>query len=508
MRPVRWISRILPALVLVGGVLATGCTDRVTVFKEKPFFEQPPAAANGFLGYSDAQNKQTVCGECHVGIQARWEKTVHAQAFADLEASGHANDTCRQCHSVNQFGNATVDSGGWVATKDERYRDVQCEACHGPGQNHVENPDATQPIPSLAVGPDLTDGCGECHNGTHHPFVEQWELSKHSEVIGFAAAREECAACHSGQGALKAWGVTGPYKEKDSATPLATTCGICHSPHGTDNTAQLRFPIQTTSIETHLCARCHNYGATANASTHGLTPMAPESQLLVGTAGEFMPGMDLSSSDSIAGTHGSSANPALCATCHVAAFAVNDPATGDFTFQAVGHTFNAIPCLDANGIPSGDLDCAITTTARDWTGCTASGCHGDAGAARSVLLSRLSTVRARSDTLIAMLTRVDSNLDGAGGAIDPNDGTLTTAERAFFNYNLANWTAEVNDATYTNADVALLGSTVHNPFLITALLDGSIQSVSSEYAAASVSPAYLQEVSAEVADIKAQGKVH
>ena len=53
MRSVRWLSRFLAALVVVGGVLATGCTDRVTVFKQKPFFEQPPAGAGDFLGYSD-----------------------------------------------------------------------------------------------------------------------------------------------------------------------------------------------------------------------------------------------------------------------------------------------------------------------------------------------------------------------------------------------------------------------------------------------------------------------
>ncbi|HKK09127.1 MAG TPA: cytochrome c3 family protein [Gemmatimonadota bacterium] len=513
MRRVRRLSLTLAALALAGGVLATGCTDRVTVFKQKPFFENPPSAAANFLGYADTTNKQTVCGECHVGVQARWEKSKHAEAWADLEASGHANDSCRQCHSVNQFGNVTTDSGGWVTTKDARYRDVQCESCHGPGLKHVQNPDvaSNQPIPSIAVDTVLssvTNGCAECHNGTHHPFVEQWARSKHAQVIDFAAAREECAACHSGQGALKAWGVSDTYVEANG-DPLPTTCAVCHSPHGTDNTAQLRFPIETSSIETHLCARCHNYGTAPNPSTHGLTPMAPEAQLLVGTAGYFPPDLDISSADSIRGTHGSDANPALCATCHVASFAVNDPATGDFQFQAVGHTFNAIPCLDQSGIPSGELDCPITTAARDWSGCTASGCHsGGPSVARSILITRLSTVRDRSDTLLALLTRVDANLGGAGGAIDPNDGTLTVAEGAFFNYNLANWTAEVNDATYTNADVALLGSTVHNPFLITTLLDASIQAVADAYPSASVSPAYRQKVVAELADLRTKGKVH
>jgi predicted CXXCH cytochrome family protein len=503
------LSRSAALAVIVGGLLAAGCTDRVTVLVQKPFYEPPAPAAQGFLGYSDTTAKETVCGQCHVGPQAAWVKTKHASAWADLEASGHANDTCRSCHTVNELGNASTDSAGWETTKEARYQDVQCESCHGPGQKHVLAPDASQPIASIAIDTSAatrTDGCAECHNGTHHPFVEQWALSKHAGFIApFANSREECATCHNAQGALAAFGVTGDYVEKNGdAQPIV--CAVCHAPHGSDYTAQLRFPIQTTSIQKHLCARCHDYGTVPNPTTHGLTPMAPESQLLVGTAGWFPPNLDISQADSIAGTHGSSANPTLCATCHVAAFSTEFKDTGG-SFSAVGHTFNALPCLD-NGVPSGNLDCAISTTARDWTGCTASGCHGDANAARSALLTRLSTVSDRSDTLKAMLTRIDPNLDGAGGPIDPNDGTLTVAEGAFFNYNLANWTAEVNGATFTNADVALLGSTVHNPFLITALLDGSIQAVAATYPAADVSPTYLQQVATELSDIKLKGKVH
>jgi predicted CXXCH cytochrome family protein len=518
MRPVRWLSRSLAALVLVGGVLATGCTDRVTVFKEKPFFDQPPAGAGGFLGYSDEATKTTVCGDCHVGVQASWVKTKHASAWEDLEASGHANDTCRQCHSVNQFGNATVDSGGWVSTKDPRYQDVQCEACHGPGLQHVENPDATQPIPSIAVQTDtanLTNGCAECHNGTHHPFIEQWSLSFHSGFIYADAATEEsCRGCHSGDGALDRWGVTAPYVEK-GGDPQPIVCAVCHDPHGSPNEHQLRFPINTSSIETHLCAQCHNRSpAPRGTSTHGLHPMAPEAPLLIGTAGYFPPNLDLSQADSIHGTHGSTANPTLCTTCHVHAFSTEFKDTGE-SFSAVGHTFNALPCLE-NGVPSGNLDCAITTTARSFDACTQSGCHGDAAATRSVLITRLALVKARSDTLLAMLTRIDPNLDEEGGPIDPADSVLSAADGAYFNWALANWLQEANDREgyypggYTNQYVGLLGSTVHNPFLITALLDGSIDEVASTYpgASASMSPMYLQQIKAEIADIKAKGTVH
>jgi predicted CXXCH cytochrome family protein len=507
------LQRVSPALLVA--VVAAGCVSEKTVYKERQLYTTPPAQAANFLGYTDTTTKLTVCGNCHVGVQATWIKTKHANAWADLQASGHATASCYPCHTVNSNGNATTGDAGYTAVADARYQDVQCESCHGPGLQHVENPDSTQPIASLAIDTDSTtrtNGCAECHNGVHNPFVEQWSLSKHAGFISqHAATNAACVECHTGQGALAAWGVTGPYLEQNSSAPLPIVCGVCHDPHGSPNAHQLRFPINTTSITTHLCARCHNYETSPNgASPYGLHPMAPESQLLTGTAGYFPPNFDISAADSIIGTHGSSANPTLCATCHLASFQVTDPLTGAFKFQAVGHTFNALPCLDANGEPSGELDCPITTTARSWAGCTASGCHGTPDAARSVLITRLTTVSTLSDTLIAMLTRLDPNLDGAGGAIDPNDGVLTVAEGAFFNYNLANWTAQVNSTTFTNKDVALLGSTVHNPFLLTALLEGSIQAVAAAYpgVASSVSPAYLESLRVDMVQIKAKGMVH
>lgn len=492
------------------GVSVVSCVDHKIVYKEKTLFQQPQPAALNFLGYSDTTAKLTVCGNCHVGFQASWIKTKHASAWADLEASGHATDACRECHSVDQLGNPVTGAAGWTATQETRYHDVQCESCHGPGLNHVENPDATQPLASIAIDTDSTtrtNGCAECHNGSHHPFVEQWALAGHSTVNSHAASNAACVSCHTAQGALAAWGVTGNYVEKDSAAqPIV--CAVCHDPHGSPYAHQLRFPINTTSIQEHLCARCHDRSSNPTpADAHGLTPMAPEAQLLEGAAGYFPPNIDISSGQIVA-THGSTGNPTLCASCHVVSFNTTFKDTGQ-PFSAVGHTFNAIPCL-SNGIPSGELTCALDTTVRNWSGCTASGCHGSAQAALSALTTRLLTVRARSDTLLAMLTRVDPNLDGAGGAIDPNNDTLTVADGAFFNYNLANWEGHVGGFVGTHPDISLVGSTVHNPFLITALLDASIAAVKATYpaASASVSPAYIQKIKSELSDIRSRGPVH
>jgi len=161
------------SLILIWSLSA--CTDEEIVFRDRPLFEDPPAAAESFLGYSDTLESLTVCGNCHVGVQGDWEGSAHADAWDGLQASGHAQAFCEGCHTVNSLGNFVEgETGGYTSAPETRYHDVQCESCHGPGLNHVENPDASQPLPSLAVGLDATDGCGECHQGTHHPFAEEW----------------------------------------------------------------------------------------------------------------------------------------------------------------------------------------------------------------------------------------------------------------------------------------------------------------------------------------------
>ncbi|MDH4133139.1 MAG: cytochrome c family protein, partial [Gemmatimonadota bacterium] len=82
-----WKSRVtFAATAFVAIAWLSGCTE--TVYKDRPPFNPPPDAASGFLGYYDADEKQTTCGNCHVEAQADWEGTKHSQAWADLTALG------------------------------------------------------------------------------------------------------------------------------------------------------------------------------------------------------------------------------------------------------------------------------------------------------------------------------------------------------------------------------------------------------------------------------------
>jgi predicted CXXCH cytochrome family protein len=473
-------------VALLAGFAATACVDEKVVERivevERELFQAPAAEAAGMLGYSDQESKLTVCGNCHIGVQAEWVGSGHADAWEGLQASGHAQEFCEGCHTVSELGNSLTDPAGYTATAEERYHDVTCESCHGPGLDHVTNPvDANIPLAALDIGLDLSTGCGECHQGTHHPFMEQWALSGHGNPNPYPLGRGgSCAACHEGGGALAAWGVTTTFA--DQGELVSITCAVCHDPHGSEYEGQLRFPLggPGVEVEQNLCSQCHDKRGNPDPnSSHGLHPHAPATGLLSGEGGYVFPGTNLDGNRIIA-SHGSSGNPQFCATCHVATTTITDAETGEFQFEAVGHTFNAIPCIDANGLPSTE-DCAMTTEARDFeNGCTASGCHGTPEVARNVLNTAALRLKNLHDELYALIIQVDPGLEDAGGEIDASNPEFTVAEGAYFNMELAVFGGP--EADRAEPLLAYAATAAHNPFLIEQLLITSINEVERVYA--------------------------
>jgi predicted CXXCH cytochrome family protein len=452
------------SLALATGILAAAsCTDEKVVFRDRAIFEDPLPAAQEMLGYSDAESGQTACGQCHVDAQTKWATTAHAGAWETLQESGSAQGFCEGCHTVSELGNAIASAAGYTATGEDRYHDVQCESCHGPGLDHASSPvDANVPLASMLAGTDLTNGCGECHQGTHHPFVEEWAQSAHGVANDHAANREACAGCHAGEDALRAWGVTDPYLEEEEFAPyevfMPITCGVCHDPHGSEHEGQLRFAIDVPSEDLNLCMKCHHKRGGPDLSSPQRGPHSPQGPLLIGEAGWIPPNLELPAGGVIA-THGSEANPRLCAGCHVNRFEVTDEATGAFAFQATGHLFLATPCLDDEGIPTtGDCE----ETDKYYGACTASGCHGSEQAARGILFTAQTRLNSLATQLNGLLAQVPAS------EFSTTDQIYTTAEGAKFNAGL----------------VEFAGTAAHNPFLTEALLIASIQQVQQDYGVA------------------------
>jgi predicted CXXCH cytochrome family protein len=473
-------SALLAGLAGLGlMLLLSACTEEKTVFVELPQYEDPPVAAVGFLGYDDRSAKLTVCGNCHIGEQVQWKNTAHAGAWKTLQDSGHAQAFCENCHTVSELGSATTGDVAWSSTDDARYHDVQCESCHSSGNAHVRNPGASQPVASIKVlgdpaKQDAIDGCAECHNGTHHPFAEEWEQSPHAEPLATVLTRAtndpahygSCLACHTAQGALTAWGVNAPYLEKDAAVldHEGIVCAVCHDPHDGSNAGQLRFPIDVADENLNLCMKCHNRNEVPQASS-SRGPHAPEGPLLLGEAGWVPPGFPYAPGD-IVPSHGAAGNPGLCTTCHVSRFEVTDSETGEFAFQATGHLFLAIPCIDENGLPYNPAEgeeCDISE--RSFNACATSGCHGgNPETARLTFSLRSTQLQERADDLQLMLDQVPPT------EFDTSNG-ITVAEGAKFNMDMAR----------------LPGTVAHNGLLMSALLEASIDAVSDTYSISKIS---------------------
>jgi len=451
-------------------LLLTGCVDTEQVIVEALAFENPPAAAGGYLGYANAKGTQPVCAGCHPGSYAQWKGTKHAHAWKTLQESGAAAATCDNCHTVGPLGNASTQPVAYAATADGRYHDVQCESCHGPGMPHVSDPEATQPLASIEVDSTRLDGCGECHRGVHNPFVEEWSISRHGKRGTHQQEEAACVPCHETRGVFAAWGVKAEYVEREgSHEPIPIVCAVCHDPHDATQPHQLRYPVDVADVEQNLCMKCHHKRAVPEiGSTRGAH--SPQGPLLLGADVGWVPPNMSYNNGQILGTHGTERNPRLCAGCHVNSTDVTDQLTGKFVFHSTGHLFKPIPCLDAEGLPNARTDCTLEQ--RSFKACTNSGCHGTEVAARSALTVARGRLTELAATITALLAKVPKT------EFDITDNRISTAEGSKF-----------------NAELALqAGSAIHNPFLCEALLTASIKQLKADYGVSAADALVLENV--------------
>lgn len=94
----------------------------------------PPAPFEARVPYVG----DNVCRECHQAEYLHWRSTPHAAAISRLVQADRAGDkTCIPCHTTG--AGLTAGFGHPLATAS--MTNVQCEACHGPGFDHVSAPE-------------------------------------------------------------------------------------------------------------------------------------------------------------------------------------------------------------------------------------------------------------------------------------------------------------------------------------------------------------------------------
>jgi hypothetical protein len=115
------------------------------------------------------------CRDCHRAEYEQWARTPHAAAFARLlQARRAADKTCLPCHTTGMghkggFGDAPPD--GPLMTG------VQCEVCHGPGDDHVKAPPALKAqtiygITDQCAACIIQGVCATCHDRANDPTFD------------------------------------------------------------------------------------------------------------------------------------------------------------------------------------------------------------------------------------------------------------------------------------------------------------------------------------------------
>ena len=174
--------------------------------------------------------------------------------FSDGKYSRQGADGCMRCHDDESEKPATGifdNIHGMAANKHGPMSDSQCEACHGPANNHPRNPRRGQMRePMITFGPDSpvspekqNSVCLSCHTDSSR---SAWHSSEH------AFEDLSCSNCHKVH-----------QKDDPMMTPKlqVETCTSCHSKTKSDLHKRTSHPILNGDMQ---CSSCHDPHQTVN----------------------------------------------------------------------------------------------------------------------------------------------------------------------------------------------------------------------------------------------------
>ena len=103
------------------------------------------------------------CFDCHEGPEKFWKNDRHHEAWKTLQDDHKTFDTqCVSCH-VTGYGKP----GGSLVGQVKGRTAVQCEACHGPGSQHIKDKQKAS-----INGHPTVEVCQGCHNKHHSPTFD------------------------------------------------------------------------------------------------------------------------------------------------------------------------------------------------------------------------------------------------------------------------------------------------------------------------------------------------
>ena len=142
-----------------------------------------------------------ICQDCHTAEFETWAANPHARAVETLVAEGQeSNAECLACHTTGSDKPGGFPLSQPVTAHPDLAR-VGCEACHGPGGNHVAE-GATKAGSILALA-DKCDSCvilqicGRCHDDANDPGFE-FEVQDKIDRIRHASSPAKAARAPHG----------------------------------------------------------------------------------------------------------------------------------------------------------------------------------------------------------------------------------------------------------------------------------------------------------------------
>ena len=135
--------------------------------------EKPLITASSELRANSPYLTAKSCESCHASAYEVWQHSKHAKAIEILkQVKREFDSSCVGCHTTGK-GNV----GGFVdLNQTPELANVQCEACHGPGQAHSAKPTESK---MLKLNPSA---CLQCHTRSNSPefdFATYWSKVRH-----------------------------------------------------------------------------------------------------------------------------------------------------------------------------------------------------------------------------------------------------------------------------------------------------------------------------------------
>jgi len=243
---------------------------------------------------------QQVCVSCHTQEAKNWAHTIHAKIFGLNPRNQLEQEGCEACHGPGSvhIQDPTAPLGIIRFSKRSQIpisqQNAQCLNCHRGGQrifwpssvheshdlgcSDCHNPMASFSVKGLTARGSINETCIQCHKTQRAQFTRR----SHMPLL---EGKITCVDCHNPHGStteplLKADSVNetcynchaekrGPFLFEHA--PVRESCLTCHSPHGSNNEKLL---VVARPI---LCQQCHaQRGHPAELLTQGYLANGPK----------------------------------------------------------------------------------------------------------------------------------------------------------------------------------------------------------------------------------------